>query len=102
MPNPSPGDSMSMFDKLASTRKAKQPEQQKAQPQPVPELEPEPEQKRKGRPKGKRSNPDYTQVGAYIPIALEKQVKKLLVDEEFDFSELVSQLLEDWVKQKSS
>ncbi|HEY9662332.1 MAG TPA: hypothetical protein V6C65_28085, partial [Allocoleopsis sp.] len=68
-------DPASMFDKLAQAREAKESDQP-TQPSAAPAVEPE--QKRKGRPKGKRSNPEYTQVGAYIPIELEKQVKRLL------------------------
>lgn len=54
--------------------------------------------KRKGRAKGKRSDPNTKQVGAYIPKDLDKEVKKLLLDcEGMDFSDLVTQLLEGWV-----
>jgi len=57
---------------------------------------------KKNRARGKRSNPDYEQVGAYIPKSLNRQVKKLLFDEEgVDFSDLVTTLLEDWVSEKS-
>jgi len=55
--------------------------------------------KRRGRAKGKRSDPNYTQVGAYIPKALDKAVKRKLVDEDRDFSELVAHLLNEWVNQ---
>lgn len=54
---------------------------------------------RKGRAKGKRSNPNYEQVGAYIPKALNLEVKRLLLDRELDFSDLVTQLLEQWVSE---
>ncbi|MGG6298132.1 hypothetical protein ACQ4M4_27375 [Leptolyngbya sp. AN02str] len=54
------------------------------------------------RAQGKRSRSDYKQVGAYIPKDLDKQVKRLLLDnDEMDFSDLVTQLLEDWVNQQS-
>lgn len=53
--------------------------------------------KRKGRPRGKRSDPNYTQVGAYIPKDLDKQVKRKLLDEDIDFSELVADLLLKWI-----
>jgi len=52
---------------------------------------------RKGRQKGKRSDPNYLQVGAYIPKALDKDVKRLLIDQDIDFSDLVTKLLQDWV-----
>jgi hypothetical protein len=50
---------------------------------------------------GKRSNPDYVQVGAYVPKTLDKDVKRLLVDESIDFSDLVTALLADWVSSKA-
>lgn len=52
--------------------------------------------KKRGRQPGKRSNPDYIQVGAYIPKALDKAVKRKLLDEDIDFSDLVTKLLENW------
>jgi len=51
---------------------------------------------------GKRSRSDYKQVGAYIPKDLDRQVKRLLIDnDEIDFSDLVTQLLEEWVNRQS-
>lgn len=52
---------------------------------------------KRGRQKGKRSNPDYTQVGAYIPKNLDKEVKRKLLDEDIDFSDLVADLLIKWL-----
>lgn len=50
------------------------------------------------RAKGKRSNPDYVQVGAYIKRLTDKAVKRLLIDnDEMDFSELVESLLVQWI-----
>ena len=46
---------------------------------------------------GKRSNPDYIQVGAYIPKTVDKDVKRKLLDEDMDFSDLVTKLLRDWL-----
>lgn len=65
-------------------------------PAPTPTPAPEP---RRTRAKGKRSDPSYIQVGAYIPKALNKDVKRKLVDTEQDFSELVTQLLAQWVQE---
>lgn len=85
-------DPASMFDKLAQQR-------QKAK---TPQPEPEPEPKRRQRKAtGKRSDPNYIQVGAYIPKELNKDVKRLLVDAESDFSDLVTELLEQWVKRQN-
>lgn len=52
---------------------------------------------KKGRAKGKRSDPNYTQIGAYIPVDLHKRVKRRLVDEDIDLSDLITQLLDEWV-----
>ena len=52
---------------------------------------------KRGRQKGKRSNPEYTQVGAYIPKSLDKEVKRKLLDEDIDFSDLVAALLIKWL-----
>ena len=53
------------------------------------------------RATGKRSNPDYTQIGAYIPKTLNRDVKRLLVDEDGDLSDLITGLLQDWVSSKA-
>ncbi len=61
------------------------------------------EPKRKpGRPRGKRSDKTYVQVCGYVKLATYKQVRKILIDEEKEFSELMQELLEGWVllKQK--
>lgn len=90
-------DAASMFDKLAQSR-------QKPKATPVPEQAPAPEvtpKKRQRKATGKRSDPNYIQVGAYIPIELNKSVKRLLVDKDQDFSELVSELLAQWVQENN-
>ena len=81
-----------LFESLASRR------QKSAKSEPIKQLSDEPV-KQRGRAKGKRSDPNYTQVGAYIPKELDKAVKRKLIDEELDFSELVAQLLDEWVNQ---
>ncbi len=53
-----------------------------------------------GRPKGKRSDKTYTQVCGYVKLATYKEVRKLLIDEEQEFSELLQELLDDWVALK--
>ena len=85
------------FEALAAALKGEQlPEQET--PEPTPAIA-TPE--KRGRPAGKRSNPDFTQVGAYVPKTLKKRVDRILIDEEIDFSDLVTQLLENWVSGKS-
>ena len=51
--------------------------------------------------KGKRSDPTYHQVGAYVPNELYKDVKEKLVREDIDFSDLVTTLLYGWANSKS-
>ena len=85
-------DPASMFDKLAQQR-------QKTKAAPQPEPAPEEPKRRQRKVTGKRSDPNYIQVGAYIPKELNKEVKRALVDYEGDFSDLVTHLLEDWLEQ---
>lgn len=55
----------------------------------------------KPRNRGKRSNPDYEQVGVYIKRDLHLDVKKHLITEpEHDFSDLVNELLTEWLRTK--
>lgn len=75
--------------------------QAEATPEPVnePELEP----KQRGRPRGKKSDPEYVSAIAYIRKKTHLQVKRLLLDKEElgdkqDFSELVQDLLDFWVE----
>ena len=54
-----------------------------------------------GRPKGKRSNPDYRQVSAWIRRDTYDRVSvKLIKENRREFSDLVQALLEDWLKQR--
>jgi hypothetical protein len=79
------------------------PPQPEATPEPLNEPEPEPESKQRGRPRGKKSDPEYVSAIAYIRKKTHLQVKRLLLDKEElgdkqDFSELVQDLLDFWVK----
>ncbi|MEA5453017.1 hypothetical protein VB780_30885 [Leptolyngbya sp. CCNP1308] len=87
-------DASSMFDKLAQKR-----EKVKSTPDPAPETTPK---KRQRKATGKRSDPNYIQVGAYIPIELNKRVKRQLVDTDQDFSELVAELLDQWAQSNNA
>jgi hypothetical protein len=56
-----------------------------------------------GRPSGKRTNPDYGQVTAYIPKALHEDVKIALIKEGGkEFSTLVEELLSEWMQNKTA
>ena len=59
--------------------------------------------KRAGRPNGKRTNPNYGQVTAYIPKTLHEEVKIALIKEgRKEFSTLVEELLSEWMQNKKS
>ena len=50
---------------------------------------------------GKRSDPNFVQVGVYVPKGLHIKVKKLLLDQpDKNMSDLVSELLSNWVEQQ--
>ncbi len=60
-----------------------------------------PEPARRGRPPGgKRNNPDYEQVAAYIPKDVYKRVRMRLLemDKPREFSDLVEFLLRKWLQ----
>ena len=87
-------------------------EEEIPEPQPTQEPQIEVEQenpaKKRGRPSGRRSDPDYTQISAYVPLALLHEVQDLLLQERkrkklrsgVDVSGLVEKLLTEWVKQQ--
>ena len=94
---------MSKFKGLLDAAKGREPEKQKAevnQPQIVAELEQSP---KRGRPKGKRSHPNYEQVTAYIRKDTYQEIKIALLREgqKREFSELIQELLEDWLKSRT-
>jgi hypothetical protein len=50
---------------------------------------------------GKRSDPNFIQVGVYVPKDLHIRVKKLLLDQpDMDMSDLVAELLQNWVEEQ--
>jgi hypothetical protein len=57
---------------------------------------------RKGRPPGKRSDPSFEQVTAYIPKALYRDVRIRLLQEGQgqEFSELVADVLAAWLESR--
>lgn len=73
----------------------------KPPPSPAPP-EAAPIERRPGRPRGKRSDPGYVQVTAYIPDELHHNVKLALLQERKgrEFSELVGELLTEWLKSR--
>lgn len=104
------GKQASMFDALAKKNTGRvQPSEVKQSisdnsPQPEPQNDvsenedPRPMKQRRKRAKiGKRSDPDYTQVGCYLPRDLNNRVKVKLVGDSRDFSDLTAELLEQWL-----
>ena len=88
------------FRALSDSMKGKAlPEKQ----EPVNEVQPLPEIAqitKKSRAKGKRSNPDYEQIGVYIPKKINLEVKRQLLERsDLDFSDLVTKLLEQWLQE---
>lgn len=73
-----------------------------AAPPPSPAPPEAPAERRPGRPRGKRSDPGYVQVTAYIPDDLHHNIKLALLQERKgrEFSELVGELLADWLKSR--
>jgi len=61
-----------------------------------------------GRPPGRRSNPDYTQISAYIPLELLLEVQDELAEERREkmqrtprpVSDLMEELLANWLKKR--
>jgi hypothetical protein len=79
-------------------------ETQKSESQPVAQLQSE--LPKRGRPKAKRSDPDYEQVTAYIKRNTHTTVKIELLKnsqngEKREFSELVQDLLEQWLSSRT-
>ena len=55
-----------------------------------------------GRPPGKKSNPDYTQVTVYLRKQTHLAAKKRLLDEGGEFSELVEDLVTQWIQKSEN
>ncbi len=51
--------------------------------------------------KGKSSDDDYKQASVYVRKDTHKLVTKALVDEDYDFSDLVQSLLDGWLKERT-
>lgn len=100
----------SKFRGILDSAKNRDPEPAAQLPVPPPEppkVEPPPSPapvvRGPGRPRGKRSDPSFAQVTAYIPEATHRAVKIALLQEGEgrEFSELVDELLSDWLKSRT-
>ncbi len=54
-----------------------------------------------GKPNGKRSDTEYKQVSAYIRKDTHRMAKIALLEEDRQFSELVEELLNTWLKSRT-
>jgi hypothetical protein len=95
-------DSMSKFKDLF--QEAKRTEQSPAKEQPAKRAVKKTTTKAasvKARPTGRRSDPSYIGVFAYIPKAVNEDVKeKLFKRKDLDFSSLVEDLLSQWLSKQ--
>lgn len=66
----------------------------------------QPPKRGRGRPKGsaggKRDDEHYTQASAYILRKTHKKVKAALIEDEKEFSELIEELLTEWLEARKS
>jgi hypothetical protein len=70
----------------------------------------EEEKRGPGRPRGRRSNPNYTQVSAYIPLDMLLEVQDALAEERKELrrrtprpvSDLLEELLGEWLLQRKN
>ncbi|MEP0755910.1 hypothetical protein NDA03_27395 [Trichocoleus sp. Lan] len=110
--SPKKDDKPSMFKSLLNQARSKdeQPEEEiPIQPAPI-EQPPEVVEPRKvGRPRGRRSNPDFTQISALIPYDLLLEVQTELLKEkkekrqrqgELNLSSLIEALLNEWLSKR--
>lgn len=59
--------------------------------------------KKRGRPLGKRSDKlNYCQVCGYIKRTTYREVRKKLIDADQEFSELLQELLDQWLENQQS
>jgi hypothetical protein len=108
---------MSKFQNILDAAKGREPEREveptpalpsvAAAPTVLPLLSPAPPvpaspERKPGRPPGKRSNPGYVQVTAYIQSDLHHNIKLALLQDRKgqEFSELVEELLETWLRSR--
>lgn len=56
---------------------------------------------RRGRPRAKRSSNDFAQATAYVKKETYTAVKHLLLDQKKEYSILVQELLDEWLKKQN-
>jgi hypothetical protein len=85
------------------TKPKSKPAKKKLSVSPAPHIEEPPPVKSEKRQTGKSSNPDYAQVLTYIRRDTHNSVRAALIfdDQKRDLSDLVEELLADWLKNNS-
>lgn len=89
-------------DTSSASKKSSQPDSKQ------PSAAAKPKKRGPGRPPGRRSNPDYTQISAYIPLELLLEVQDELAEERREkkqrtprpVSGLMEELLASWLKKR--
>ncbi len=81
-------DSSSRFDALFGAAKQKEQTPTPAVPKPA--------------KKSKSTDPGYVRTTVYLPKRLHKQLKAAAADEEREMSEILEQLVEQWLKSRAS
>ena len=82
-------DKKSKFADVAErvTQRRSEPEASPALPAPVAKA---------SRARGKKNDPNYVQVTVYLRKSVHQTAKKILIDQEREFSELVDDLVSQW------
>ena len=90
---------ISKFNNILDAAKGKEEDTNLEEEKETSIIEETPKPIKKGRPRGKRSNPDFEQVTAYIRSNTYRDVKIAILQQSEidDFSELVEQLLNEWL-----
>lgn len=99
---PEPEVSPPSSDTSSASKKSSQPDSKQ------PSAAAKPKKRGPGRPPGRRSNPDYTQISAYIPLELLLEVQDELAEERREkkqrtprpVSDLMEELLASWLKKR--
>ena len=94
---------MNKFGSILREAKDRPRESDDVSPEPTPLPSPAPAPRSPGRPKtGKRSDPTFEQVSAYVPKALYRDVRIALLEDDNgkEFSDIIGELLAAWLKDR--
>jgi len=88
----------SRFDNLFSAARSR-PVEETDNVAPPPEALPQSREKSSTR-KSKSTDPNYVRATIYLPRSVHRKLKALAADEEREMSDIVSELIEQWLKSK--